>query len=66
MPSYQEMLDLLGVKSKSVVYFWINKLIQKGVIEKDENRSPENHQNCLSASHGWLRTGRLPPPPKKS
>jgi len=36
MPSYQEMLDLLGVKSKSVVYFWINKLIQKGVIEKDE------------------------------
>jgi repressor LexA len=36
MPSYAEMINLLGVKSKSVVHFWINKLIQKGVIEKDE------------------------------
>jgi len=35
MPTYAEMLDILGVKSKSVVHFWINKLIQKGVIEKD-------------------------------
>ena len=36
MPSYAEMMHLFGVKSKSVVHFWINKLIQKGVIEKDE------------------------------
>jgi repressor LexA len=36
MPSYAEMIELFGVKSKSVVHFWINKLIQKGVIEKDE------------------------------
>jgi len=36
MPSYAEMVDLFGVKSKSVVYFWINKLIQKGILEKDE------------------------------
>jgi repressor LexA len=36
MPSYAEMINLFGVKSKSVVHFWINKLIQKGVIEKDE------------------------------
>jgi SOS-response transcriptional repressor LexA len=36
MPTYSEMLDLLGVRSKSVVHYWINKLIQKGVIEKDE------------------------------
>jgi SOS-response transcriptional repressor LexA len=36
MPSYAEMVDLFGVKSKSVVHFWINKLIQKGIIEKDE------------------------------
>jgi SOS regulatory protein LexA len=36
MPSYAEMIDLLGVRSKSVVHFWINKLIEKGVIEKDE------------------------------
>ena len=36
MPSYAEMVNLFGVKSKSVVHFWINKLIQNGVIEKDE------------------------------
>jgi SOS regulatory protein LexA len=35
MPSYQEMLDLLGVKSKSVVNFWINKLIEANLLEKD-------------------------------
>lgn len=35
MPSYQEMVDLLGVRSKSVVNFWINKLISHGFIEKD-------------------------------
>ena len=35
MPSYQEMLDLLGVKSKSVVHFWINKLIDGGFLERD-------------------------------
>ncbi|MFA6411983.1 MAG: hypothetical protein WCW53_04745 [Syntrophales bacterium] len=34
MPTYAEMIDLFGVKSKSVVHFWINKLMQKGVIEK--------------------------------
>jgi repressor LexA len=36
MPSYQEMLDLLGVRSKSVVHFWVNKLITGGFLEKDE------------------------------
>jgi repressor LexA len=36
MPSYQEMLDLLGVRSKSVVHFWINKLITGGFLERDE------------------------------
>jgi repressor LexA len=35
MPSYEEMLDLLGVRSKSVVHFWINKLLKEGVLEKD-------------------------------
>jgi SOS regulatory protein LexA len=35
MPSYQEMLDLLGVRSKSVVHFWVNKLIDSGLLEKD-------------------------------
>ncbi len=36
MPSYGEMIDLLGVKSKSVVNFWIAKLIAAGMVEKDE------------------------------
>jgi SOS regulatory protein LexA len=35
MPTYSEMLDLFGVKSKSVVHYWIGKLIEKGVLEKD-------------------------------
>jgi repressor LexA len=35
MPTYSEMLDLLGVKSKSVVHFWTNKLLAKGLLEKD-------------------------------
>ena len=36
MPSYQELLHLLGVRSKSVVFFWINKLIAGGFLERDE------------------------------
>jgi SOS regulatory protein LexA len=36
MPSYAEMIALFGVKSKSVVHFWVNKLIKGGVIEKDD------------------------------
>jgi SOS regulatory protein LexA len=35
MPTYEEMLDLLGVRSKSVVHFWINKLLGEGMLEKD-------------------------------
>lgn len=35
MPTYAEMLDLLGVKSKSVVHYWVNKLIEEGILEKD-------------------------------
>ncbi|MBN1665015.1 MAG: repressor LexA [Deltaproteobacteria bacterium] len=35
MPTYSEMLDLFGVKSKSVVHYWVEKLIEKGVLEKD-------------------------------
>lgn len=36
MPSYAEMLPLLGVRSKSVVHFWINKLLENGLLEKDD------------------------------
>jgi SOS regulatory protein LexA len=35
MPTYSEMLHILGVRSKSVVYFWVNKLLAKGLLEKD-------------------------------
>jgi len=35
MPTYEEMLDLLGVRSKSVVHFWVNKLLAQGILEKD-------------------------------
>jgi SOS regulatory protein LexA len=36
MPSFAEMVDLLGVGSKSVVNFWINKLVEAGMLEKDD------------------------------
>ena len=36
MPSFAEMVDLFGVRSKSVVNFWINKLIAAGSLEKDD------------------------------
>jgi SOS regulatory protein LexA len=35
MPTYEEMLALLAVRSKSVVNFWINKLLEEGILEKD-------------------------------
>jgi repressor LexA len=35
MPTYAEMMDLFEVRSKSVVSYWIEKLIEKGVLEKD-------------------------------
>jgi repressor LexA len=35
MPSFAEMVDLFGVRSKSVVNFWIDKLIAAGVLAKD-------------------------------
>jgi repressor LexA len=36
IPSYAEMINLFDVKSKSVVHFWINKLIEAGILEKDQ------------------------------
>lgn len=35
MPTYGEMLDLLDVRSKSVVHFWMKRLLAEGVLEKD-------------------------------
>jgi repressor LexA len=36
MPSFGEMVDLLGVRSKSVVNFWVDKLIEADIVEKDD------------------------------
>ncbi len=35
MPTYEEMMALLAVRSKSVVHFWMNKLLKEGILEKD-------------------------------
>ena len=35
MPTYSEMLPLLGVKAKSAAEYWTKKLLAKGVLEKD-------------------------------
>ena len=35
MPKYKEMLDLLEVRSKSVVHYWMEKLCTEGVIARD-------------------------------
>lgn len=35
MPNYQEIMDLVGFKSKNAVYKLIEKLIDEGVVTKD-------------------------------
>jgi SOS regulatory protein LexA len=35
MPTYSEMVTLLDVRSKSVVNFWIEKLVAAGILKKD-------------------------------
>jgi SOS regulatory protein LexA len=35
MPTYSEMVTLLDVRSKSVVNFWIEKLVAGGILKKD-------------------------------
>jgi len=35
MPTYSEMMAVLGVRSKAVVYFWVQKLLAAGVLGKD-------------------------------
>jgi len=37
MPTYEEMLTLLSVRSKSVVHFWMNKLLKEGILQKDKS-----------------------------
>jgi len=35
MPSYSEMAEIIGVRSKSVVHFWVAKLLDGGILQKD-------------------------------
>jgi repressor LexA len=35
MPTYSEMAEILGVRSKSVVHYWVEKLLAAGVLHKD-------------------------------
>ncbi len=35
MPSYKEIMNILGFKSKNAVYKLVNKLIEAGIVDKD-------------------------------
>ena len=48
LPSYAEMIPLLGVRSKSVVHFWINKLIAAGILDKGEKGRLTMRNRCFA------------------
>lgn len=35
MPTYSEIAGIIGVRSKSVVHFWVTKLLAAGILERD-------------------------------
>ena len=35
MPTYSEIAEIIGVRSKSVVHFWVAKLLSAGILRKD-------------------------------
>lgn len=37
MPSYTEIMDLIGFKSKNAVFKLVNKLVNEGILTKDKN-----------------------------
>jgi repressor LexA len=37
MPSYAEIMNLVGFKSKNAVYKLINKLVEEGIVSKDQS-----------------------------
>jgi SOS regulatory protein LexA len=55
MPTYEEMLYLLAVRSKSVVHFWVSKLLQEGILEKDA----KGHLNLARQSFGIPLVGEV-------
>ncbi len=38
MPSYSEIMSLTGYRSKSAVHYFIDKLIEEGILMKDEKK----------------------------
>jgi SOS regulatory protein LexA len=66
MPSYAEMVDLFGVKSKSVVNFWISKLVNAGLLEKDtKGRLSFSKRSFAIPLVGSIRAG-FPSPEEES
>ncbi|MFZ3114875.1 MAG: transcriptional repressor LexA [Syntrophales bacterium] len=55
MPSYGEMIGLLGVRSKSVVNFWMDKLIDADIMEKDR----KGHLTFTKTSWGIPMVGSI-------
>jgi SOS regulatory protein LexA len=35
MPTYSEIAEIIGVRSKSVVHFWVAKLLDAGILQRD-------------------------------
>lgn len=35
MPTYSEAAEIIGVRSKSVVHYWVKKLVTAGALQKD-------------------------------
>ena len=35
MPTYSEIAEIIGVRSKSVVHYWVAKLLDAGILQKD-------------------------------
>jgi SOS regulatory protein LexA len=48
MPTYAEMIELLGVRSKSVVHFWVQKLLKAGLLTKDDGGFLKPVRSALS------------------
>jgi SOS regulatory protein LexA len=66
MPSYAEMIDILGVRSKSVVNFWITKLVDAEILEKDgKGRLSFTRRSFAIPMVGSVRAG-FPSPEEES
>lgn len=37
MPSYREIMEITGYKSTSAVHYFVDKLVEAGIVEKDES-----------------------------